>query len=277
MKTRTGLAWSVIGALAVLLLALLWMAPLLCAAGTALRSGHGTVAALFHRLPWNWTPGAFAEVLGEGQAGGWMLSSALAALMVTIATMALALTAAYAFLQLRLRGRSMLSGLGLLVFLAPFAALLVPLFRIMNQPGLTSSYAGVILPQVVAPLVIYVFKQCFDAVPADLREAAVMDGARPLRILWNVYLPVSGNIVWAMSIVTFIAAWNNFLWPFIIVSQSDMMTIPHGLANAYDAHGVIYAQLMAGALVGALPVALAYVLLQRRATRVFLAAAGLKG
>ena len=156
-------------------------------------------------------------------------------------------------------------------------ALLVPLFRTMNQLGLINTYAGIVLPQVVSPVVIYVFKQFFDGIPADFREAATMDGAGPLRVLWSVYLPISGNIVWAMAIVTFIAAWNNFLWPFIIVTSNDMMTIPLGLTQTYDAFGVRYAQLMAAALLGALPVALAYVVFQKKVTQGFLAASGLKG
>lgn len=277
MRARTSLAWSAAGAVTALLLAVLWVAPLLWAASTALRPEHETVSAVFHWLPQQWTVAAFAKVLGAGRVGRWMFNSALVALLVTVLTMALSLTAAYAFSQLRFRGRGLVFGLTMLAFLVPFEALLVPLFRIMNQLGLINSYAGIVLPQVVAPVVIYVFKGFFDAVPADFREAAVMDGAGPLRILWNVYLPVSGNIVWAMAIVTFIAAWNNFLWPFIIVTESDMMTIPLGLTQTQDAYGVIYAQLMAGALIGALPVALAYVLFQRRVTHGFLAATGLKG
>jgi multiple sugar transport system permease protein len=185
--------------------------------------------------------------------------------------------AAYAFSQLRFRGRGILFGAAMLAFLLPFEALLVPLFRTMNQLGLINTYAGIVLPQVVSPVVIYVFKQFFDEIPADFREAAVMDGAGPLRVLWSVYLPISGNIVWAMAIVTFIAAWNNFLWPFIIVTSNEMMTIPLGLTQTYDAFGVRYAQLMAAALLGAFPVGLAYVLFQRKVTQGFLAASGLKG
>jgi multiple sugar transport system permease protein len=124
---------------------------------------------------------------------------------------------------------------------------------------------------------VYVFKQFFDEIPPEFGEAAVMDGAWPLRVLWSIYLPLSGNIVWAMAIVTFIGAWNNFLWPFIIVTSADMMTIPLGLTQTYDAFGVRYAQLMAAALLGALPVALAYLVFQRRVTQGFLAASGLKG
>ena len=277
MKSNANLGWTLIGAVTALLLAAMWVAPLRWAVSTALRPEHETVSAVFHWLPQDWTVEAFVKVLAAGNVGRWLFNSALVALLVTLATMALSLMAAYAFSQMRFRGRHVLFGLTMLAFLVPFEALLVPLFRMMNQLGLINSYAGIVLPQVVAPVVIYVFKGFFDTVPGDFREAAVMDGAGPLRILWSVYLPLSGNIVWAMAIVTFIGAWTNFLWPFIIVTSNDMMTIPLGLTQTYDAFGVRYAQLMAGALIGALPVALAYVVFQRRVTQGFLAATGLKG
>jgi multiple sugar transport system permease protein len=269
--------WSVAGALCAIVLAALWAFPLLWALSTSLRPELETVSAHFHWLPQDWTLDAYRKTLGAGNVVRWLFNSFLVALLVTVATMALSLMAAYAFSQLRFRGRGIVFGIAMLGFLLPFEALLVPLFRTMHQLGLINSYAGIVLPQVVSPVVIYVFKQFFDAIPADFREAAVMDGAGPLRVLWSVYLPISGNIVWAMAIVTFIAAWNNFLWPFIIVTSNDMMTIPLGLTQTYDAFGVRYAQLMAAALLGALPVALAYVLFQRRVTQGFLAASGLKG
>jgi len=277
MKGRTQLGWTVAGVVACVVLAALWMFPLLWAMSTALRPEHETVSAVFHWLPQDWTLDAFRITLSAGNMPRWLFNSALVALLVTVITMAISLTAAYAFSQLRFRGRALLFGVAMLAFLLPFEALLVPLFRTMNQLGLINSYAGLVLPQVVSPVVIYVFKQFFDQIPADFREAAVMDGAGPLRVLWSVYLPISGNIVWAMAIVTFIGAWNNFLWPFIIVTSNDMMTIPLGLTQTYDAFGVRYAQLMAAALLGALPVGLAYVLFQRRVTQGFLAASGLKG
>ncbi|WP_312511715.1 carbohydrate ABC transporter permease [Massilia sp.] len=277
MKGRTQLGWTVAGVVACVVLAALWMFPLLWAMSTALRPEHETVSAVFHWLPRDWTLDAFRITLSAGNMPRWLFNSALVALLVTVITMAISLMAAYAFSQLRFRGRALLFGVAMLAFLLPFEALLVPLFRTMNQLGLINSYAGLVLPQVVSPVVIYVFKQFFDQIPADFREAAVMDGAGPLRVLWSVYLPISGNIVWAMAIVTFIGAWNNFLWPFIIVTSNEMMTIPLGLTQTYDAFGVRYAQLMAAALLGALPVGLAYVLFQRRVTQGFLAASGLKG
>ena len=274
---RSQLGWTVAAVLASVVLMALWLFPLLWALSTALRPEHETVSAVFHWLPQTWTLDAFAKTLSAGNVPRWLFNSALVAFLVTVVTMAISLMAAYAFSQLRFRGRALLFGAAMLAFLLPFEALLVPLFRTMHQLGMINSYAGLVLPQVVSPVVIYVFKQFFDAIPADFREAAVMDGANPLRVLWSVYLPISGNIVWAMAIVTFIGAWNNFLWPFIIVTSNDMMTIPLGLTQTYDAFGVRYAQLMAAALLGALPVGLAYVLFQRRVTQGFLAASGLKG
>jgi multiple sugar transport system permease protein len=274
---RSQLGWTVAAVLASVVLMALWLFPLLWALSTALRPEHETVSAVFHWLPQTWTLDAFAKTLSAGNVPRWLFNSALVAFLVTVVTMAISLMAAYAFSQLRFRGRALLFGAAMLAFLLPFEALLVPLFRTMHQLGMINSYAGLVLPQVVSPVVIYVFKQFFDAIPADFREAAVMDGANPLRVLWSVYLPISGNIVWAMAIVTFIGAWNNFLWPFIIVTSNDMMTIPLGLTQTYDAFGVRYAQLMAAALLGALPVALAYVVFQRRVTQGFLAASGLKG
>ncbi|HZX25699.1 MAG TPA: carbohydrate ABC transporter permease [Telluria sp.] len=277
MKRKSSLGWSVVAVASALALAALWIFPLLWAMSTALRPEYETVAPVFHFFPQHWTLEAFAKVLRAGNVPRWLFNSALVALLVAAVTMALSLMAAYAFSQLRFKGRQLLFMVTMLAFLLPFEALLVPLFRMMNQLGLINSYAGIVLPQVVSPVVIYVFKQFFDAIPADFREAAVIDGAGPLRVLWTVYLPISSNIVWAMAIVTFIGAWNNFLWPFIIVTSSDMMTIPLGLTQTYDAFGVRYAQLMAAALLGAFPVGLAYVLFQRRVAQGFLAASGLKG
>jgi len=271
------IGWTIAALAASVVLMALWLFPLLWALSTALRPEHETVSAVFHWLPQTWTVDAFAKTLSAGNVPRWLFNSALVAFLVTVVTMAISLMAAYAFSQLRFRGRALLFGAAMLAFLLPFEALLVPLFRTMHQLGMINSYAGLVLPQVVSPVVIYVFKQFFDAIPADFREAAVMDGANPLRVLWSVSLPISGNIVWAMAIVTFIGAWNNFLWPFIIVTSNDMMTIPLGLTQTYDAFGVRYAQLMAAALLGALPVALAYVVFQRRVTQGFLAASGLKG
>ncbi|TFW09891.1 carbohydrate ABC transporter permease [Oxalobacteraceae bacterium OM1] len=277
MVRSRSLPWALVALASAGLLALLWAAPLLWALATALRPEHETVSAAFHWLPRHWTAEAFAKVLASGSVLRWLFNSAVVALLVTLLTLAASLGAAYAFSQLRFRGRQLLFALSMLAFMVPFEALVVPLFRMMNALQLVDTYAGVILPQLVSPMAIYVFKQFFDAIPGDFRDAARIDGASHFQVLRHVYLPLSRNIVWAMGIVIFIGAWNNFLWPFIVIASPEMMTIPLGLTQTEDAFGVRYAQLMAAALLGGMPVALAYVLFQRRVTEGLLAATGLHG
>lgn len=277
MARSTPLTWHIAILICAALLALLWSAPLLWALSTALRPEHETVSGVLQWLPHVWTLDAFTKVLAAGNVPLWLFNSALVAVLVTALTMAVSVPAAYVFSQLRFPGRQLLFAVSMIAFMVPFEALVVPLFRTMNQLRLVDSYAGVILPQLVSPVTIYVFKQSFDAIPSEFQDAALIDGASHWQVLSKIYLPMSGNIVWAMSIVAFIGAWNNFLWPFIIISSPDMMTIPQGLTQIQDAFGIRYAQSMAAALLGGMPVALAYVLFQRRVSRGLVAAAGLKG
>ncbi|MFL6718720.1 MAG: carbohydrate ABC transporter permease [Burkholderiaceae bacterium] len=277
MVNNMSLAWRLATLAGAALMGLLWSAPLLWALSTALRPELETVSGRLQWLPHTWTLDAFVRVLSAGNLPLWLFNSTLVTLLVTALTMAVSVPAAYVFSQMRFRGRQLLFAISMLAIMLPFEALVVPLFRMMNQLHLVDSYAGVILPQLVSPMAIYVFKQAFDAVPDEFRDAALIDGASHWQVLWKIYVPVSGNIVWAMSIVTFIGAWNNFLWPYIIITSPDRMTIPLGLTQTQDAFGIRYAQAMAAALLGGMPVALAYLLFQGRVMRGMLAAAGLKG
>jgi len=276
MVNNISLAWRLATLACAALMGLLWSAPLLWALSTALRPELETVSGRLQWLPHTWTLDAFVRVLLAGNVPLWLFNSTLVTLLVTALTMAVSVPAAYVFSQIRFRGRQLLFAISMLAIMLPFEALVVPLFRMMNQLRLVDSYAGVILPQLVSPMAIYVFKQAFDAVPDEFRDAALIDGASHWQVLWKIYVPVSGNIVWAMSIVTFIGAWNNFLWPYIIITSPDRMTIPLGLTQTQDAFGIRYAQAMAAALLGGMPVALAYLLFQGRVMRGMLAAAGLK-
>ncbi len=268
---------AVIATLSTLALAVVWAMPLLWAASTAMRPEEQTVITPLQWLPHPFVLSAFAHVLSVGNLSGWFLNSAVTAIAVTVITIVISLTAAYAFSQLRFAGSATLFWMAMVGFMFPFEALLIPLFREMHTFGLTNTLAGIVLPQVVSPVAIFVFKQFFDQIPKDFKEAAVLDGASEWSVLFRVFLPLSKNIVYAVAIVVFIGAWNNFLWPFIIVTTPNMMTVPVGLTQVQDAYGVRYASDMAAALLGGIPVALAYLVFQRRVTQGFLAASGLKG
>jgi multiple sugar transport system permease protein len=123
---------------------------------------------------------------------------------------------------------------------------------------------------------VFILKKFSDAMPVELEEAARVDGASRLRIWWNIAVPLSRNALLAVAIFTFIHAWNNFLWPFVVTTDPDTMTIPVGLATVQSSYGVIYAQLMALALLGGLPLLVVFVLFQRQVVR-GVAQTGLKG
>ena len=126
-------------------------------------------------------------------------------------------------------------------------------------------------------MTVIVYKQFFDSVPRELREAAVIDGASEFQLLFRLYLPMNWGITDALAIITYIGAWNAFLWPFLVVTPRSMMTITVGITEVDDAFGVHYARELAGAVLAGLPVALAYLIFQRRVTQAIMLSAGIKG
>ena len=274
---RGNFYWGTLATIFTLTLGALWAFPLLWAVLTALKPEEQAVLKPIVWLPNPPTLLAFQEVLALGSVAKWYLNSTITSVAITVLTVTFAALAAYAFSQLQFIGKSVLFWVFLAGIMVPFEALLIPLFRLMNDLGMINTYAGIILPQIVSPVAIFVFKSFFDSVPREIREAAVIDGASEWRILFRIYAPLSGNVLWGMGIVTFIAAWNNFLWPFIITTSTGMMTIPLGLTQVQDAYGLRFARTMAVAVLGGLPVVLAYLMFQRRVTEGFLSATGLKG
>jgi|SRR5665213_563430 len=260
-----------------IVLALAWLFPLLWALDTALKQEFQTIEAVPNWLPDPATLDGFVSVLTSGGLIGWYVNSMVVSALVTLATIALAALAAYGFSQLRFRGRTALFWIFLASIMVPFESLVIPLFQFMSRLGLVNTYLGIILPQLTTPLAMFIFKRFFDQIPHEFREAAVLDGAGELQILLRIYLPISGGIVSAVAIVVFIASWNNFLWPFLVITSPKMMTIPIGLTQVQSEFGVHNASNMAMAILGGLPVALLYLLFQNRVAQGFLAATGLKG
>jgi len=161
--------------------------------------------------------------------------------------------------------------------MVPGSALIVNHFIIMAGVKLLNSHLGIILPMLITPVTVIVYKQFFDSLPREFREAAVMDGANEFQLLFRVFLPMNWGITTALAIITFIGAWNTFLWPFLAVQNEKMMTVTVGITAVQDAFGVAYARTLAGAVMAGLPVALAYLLFQRRVTQAITLSAGIKG
>jgi multiple sugar transport system permease protein len=257
-------------------MALAWLSPVYWIAATALKSETDTIA-----LPPSFVPippdfGAFTFVMQNSPIFRWYANTILVSAVITFFSILCALMCAYALSLLQFKGKRLVYWALLVGFMLPFSAMAIPLFMLMNKLHFVNSYAGIILPQIAAPLSVIVFKQFFDQVPIDFRNAAVIDGAGDFRILFNIYIPLNWSIIWAMAIVTFIGAWNNFFWPFIVTNSTPMLTIPVGMTQVQSAYGVAFAKTSAIAVLASIPTAVAYLIFQKRVTQGVMAAAGIK-
>lgn len=257
--------------------AVLWAFPLYWGLITSLKPESQVIAKTVEFLPRTWTIEAYWSVLVNTMIGRWYLNSLVTSVGVTILTLIISATTAYALSQLRFPGRNVIWYMILASFMVPIAALIVNHFILMAQFGLINNWLGVIFPQLIHPVVIIVYKNFFDSVPKEFREAAKMDSASEWRIFSRIYLPMNWGITTALAIVTFIGAWNNFLWPFLAVSRPEMMNVAVGITQVNDAFGVAYARELAAAILAALLVAILYLIFQRRVTQAIMLSAGVKG
>ena len=261
----------------VLIAAIIWIFPLYWALTTSLRSeeriASGSAGVLIDEFNFS----AYTEVLSNSKLPLWYLNSVGTSVIITLVVMLFGMMCAYALSQLRFPGRKMLYLAVVAGFMVPLPALYVAQFVLMNDMGLVNSWSGIILPQLIVPVVVIVYKQFFDAVPKEMREAVVLDGGGEFTLLFKLYLPLNWGITTALSIITFIIAWNNFFWPFLIVTSEELMTIPVGITQVNDTFGVAYARMMALALLAAAPVIITYLIFQKQVTNAVMISSGVKG
>ena len=267
----SGLAFGVL-----LVLAIIWLVPLAWAVDTALKPESETIAIPVSWISSNFTLDAFRQVFDAGNMLKWYFNSALTSVIITVVVVLLASLAAYAFSRVPFRGRGVLFWVVLAGIMIPPQILIVPLFTEMNTFGFINTYQGIILPQIASPIAVFIFKQFFDGLPHELEDAALVDGASRFRIYWQIFLPLSRPAMAAVAIFTFVISWNYWLWPFIALTGTNMMTIPVGLATVQSAYGIHNAQIMASAVLGGLPLLIVFLFFQRQIVQ-GIAGTGLKG
>jgi multiple sugar transport system permease protein len=280
MNYATLQRWNLFGGIATVLtvvFALLWIFPIYWGIVTSLKPEDEVVRPVIELWPDNLTFEHYSNALFNTQLGLWYLNSVAVAVGVTIITIVSSMLCGYVISQLQFPGRKLLWWLILASFMVPIQTLIISHFELIAGLGMLNTWAGIILPQLIHPVIIIVYKQFFDNVPKDFREAAVMDNASELRILLKVFIPMNWGITTALSIVVFIWTWNAFLWPFLAVTQSEMMTVPVGITQVNDNFGIYYARQLAAAILAGLPVALTYLIFQRQVTQAITLSAGIKG
>ncbi|HWU31106.1 MAG TPA: carbohydrate ABC transporter permease [Microbacterium sp.] len=247
------------------LLAIGWLLPFLWAVATGFKTetdaASGDPSWIGASGP---TLDAFGAILSQGNVYLWAWNSLLTSVAITVITVGISALAAYAFSRLDFRGRKWLFVAIIAAIVVPPQVLIIPLFYEMLAFNLVDTYWGLILPQVVAPAMVFILKKFFDAVPIELEDAARVDGASRLRVFWSIILPLSRPILASVAIFVFIGAWNNFLWPFLVINDTTLMTLPVGLQTVISAYGVQYAQVMAQAVLAALPLIVVFLVFQKQ-------------
>ncbi|MFE9201217.1 carbohydrate ABC transporter permease [Micromonospora sp. NPDC007230] len=225
------------------------------------------------QVPPTWWPETstldnFRELFSRLDFPLYFFNSALVATLVTVGNLLFCSLVGYALAKLRYPGKRVLFLAVLGMLMVPGMVTFVPQFVLVSNMGLTNTYAGLILPFLVGPFGVFLMRQFLQSIPDELIEAARVDGAGEFRIFWRVVLPLCRPALATLGILTFLASWNNFLWPLVVATTEDKYTLPVALAlYSVGENERNYGLLLAGAVVVVLPVLIVFLLLQRHFLR----------
>jgi multiple sugar transport system permease protein len=205
----------------------------------------------------------YAALFSQLRMGRFLLNSTLLAAAVTLISVLLNSMAGYAFAKLRFRGRDAIFRGLLSALVIPAQVAMLPLFLLLKQIGLINTYAGVIVPSMATIFGIFLVRQYALGIPDSLLEAARIDGASELEVYRKVVLPLLTPILITLALFTFLASWNDFLWPLIVLTDDDRYTLPVALASLTREHVQDNELMMAGSVVTVIPVLLLFLFLQR--------------
>ncbi len=211
----------------------------------------------------------YRAILVGSPVARWLLNSLVVSLGTTVGVLVLCSLAGYGFARLEFPFRRALFVFVLVGLAIPEQAVILPRHQIFAELGLHNSYHGLILPSLVPPFGVFFMTQYFRAIPRELDEAALLDGASRFALFWKVLLPLTIPAQATLGVFTFLASWNEYWWPLISATRSDMFTLTVGLASAQ----MNYAQtsglgfLMAQAVFASVPILIVYIIFQKQIVR----------
>lgn len=205
----------------------------------------------------------FSALFAAQDVGAAMLSSALIAIGTTVLALAVCSVAGYGFEVYHSRGKDVIMAIIMLAMMIPFAAVMIPLFRLFANAGMVNSLFAVIIPAISTPLLILLFRQASRSFPHEIIEAARIDGLHELSIFIRIYAPTMKSTFAAAAVITFMMSWNNFLWPRVILLDNAVQTMPMLIANLTAGYVTDYGVLMLAVLLTSLPTIIVFLVLQR--------------
>jgi multiple sugar transport system permease protein len=252
--------------LALILLTLVFVAPLLWMLSTSLKPNFMTT-----RFPPQWIPRTFS---GEGYSTiltttsgnpvlQWFLNSLIAASAHTVLVLVTASMAAYALARMHFRGKNLMFVVIVLTLVIPQFVFVIGNYLIVQYFGWLDTLLAVIVPGAAGAFGVFFLRQFFLSLPLELEEAALIDGANRFQIFLRVILPLSKAPLATLAVLSFLTNWNDFLWPVYVLLSPKSLTLPPGLAILQGAYNTNYTVIMAGGVLASIPVLILYVFAQR--------------
>jgi multiple sugar transport system permease protein len=260
------------------LLALLFLTPLLWMASTSLKSTAEVSQADLTFLPQDPTTEGYEKILGAPQTPveQWFLNSMIAATGQTLLVLVVATMAAYALARLSFPGKRIITAVVLATLFVPPISLLIPNYVIVSNLGWLDSLTAVIVPGAAGAFGVFFLRQFFLSLPVELEEAALLDGASRWKIFLTIIVPLSRPALATLALLTFLANWNDFLWPLYVLFSPERLTIQPGLSTLQSAYTTDYATILAGGAIASIPVLILFLVSQRFVIE-GIARGGLKG
>lgn len=256
--------YAVLGAGAVImLLPFAWMVS------TSLKTAGSTFVTPPELVPSPPTLENYAKVFDSAPVGMFLFNSIVVSVTSTVLMVLFCAMSGYAFARIQFRGREVLFYAYLATLMIPQQVTLTPLFIIMNLLGWTNTYQALILPSSFGAFGTFLLRQFFLRLPREIEEAAFMDGAGYVRIFFTIAIHLARPALATLAVFAFMASWNSFLWPLIITSDQSMMTLPLGLSFLQGRWSTDWNVLMAGTVIGTLPIIALYVFAQKYIIRSF--------
>ena len=197
----------------------------------------------------------------------WTLNSLIVAFFVTFFTLLISSLMAYPLSQMNFKGKKLIFVLVIIGLMVPGEATIIPLFQIAVKLGLVNSYSSLIFPCIASPLGVLILKQFYDAVPKDLVEAAEIDGAGWFNRWYTIFVPLSKTSLAALGIFTFIGSWNNYLWPLLVITNQDLMTLPIAIPMFQSTYGTNVAMPMTANVFASIPAIIVFLIFQKQIVR----------
>lgn len=219
---------------------------------------------------------SYIQFVGSVPLGSMFAMSVGALLIRVVGQLLVCSLAAYGFARFYFRGSNLLFGFFLVMLMAPSQLFLIAQFDLIKRVGLLNTLPAIAIPGLFSAFGTFLMRQAFIGVPKELEETARLDGANAWQVFWRIMLPMTGPTLAALAVLTSLYSWNDLLWPLIVTSSKETMTLPVGLATLQGQYGTDYPTLMAGSLVASLPLIAIFIALQRQFFA-GIASSGLKG